>query len=210
VRYQAGSDQPVYLLDYLIHAPGGAAFPIYVAVLSAGQLGRYYDVQGTTWTGAPLLDSPDQTVSVGGRTYDLYYEGQHIEMVAWHEHGAVYWVRNTLLDSVDNGELLAIAEQTSVISPAADSARQRVALRAATVAVRDGVGQGPPLPQTLGALGGLVTLCLAPLLAIPLIKRRRELAEVRARLAAGLRAEARLTTAANGAAAPADHGGERP
>jgi len=205
VQDKGGSVYPVDLRDYLIHPPGGAAFPIYVAVFATGQLGQYYDVQGTTWTGAPLFDNPDQTVSVGGRTYDLYYEGQHIETVAWHEHGAVYWVRNTLLDSVGNGELLAIAEQTApVITQPTGSAHQRLALRAATVPVRHGASQQTSLTQTLGALGGLMVLCLVPVLAIPLIKRRRQLAEIRTQLAASLHAEARLTSAANGVARRAD------
>ena len=203
VQDAAGSVEPVDLRDYLIDAPGGAAFPIYVAVFSTGQLGQYYDVQGTTWTGAPLFDNPDQTVSVGGRTYDLYYQGEHIETVAWHEHGAVYWVHNTLLDSVGNGELLGIAEQTATVSAAAaGSARPPVTLGAAAVPVRSSASHGSTLIPTLGALGGLLTLCLVPLLAVPLIKRRRELVEIRAQLAASLHAESRLTRAASGVATP--------
>ena len=61
--------------DYLIHAPGGKAYPIYVEVFSDGQLGQFYDVQGTTWTDAPLFANPNQTLHVGKRTYDLYYDG---------------------------------------------------------------------------------------------------------------------------------------
>ncbi len=68
-----------------------------MAVFSAGMLGQYYDAQGMTWTTAPQFDSPDQTIHVAGRTYYLAYEGQHVETVAWYEHGAVYWIRNTLL-----------------------------------------------------------------------------------------------------------------
>ena len=98
--------------DYLIHAPGGKAYPIYVEVFSNGQLGQFYDVQGTTWTNAPLFADPNQTIRVGKRTYDLYYDGTQLATVAWHEYGAWYWVHNTLTDALGNGELLAIAEQT--------------------------------------------------------------------------------------------------
>ena len=87
----------------------------------AGQLGQYYDVQGTTWTGAPLLKDPQQTVTVGGRTYYLFYESQHLDVVAWTEHHAVYWVRNSLGNSVSNGELLAIAEQTRPVGSVGES-----------------------------------------------------------------------------------------
>ena len=47
--------------NYLIHAPDGDAYPIYVEVFSNGDLGQFYDVQGTTWTGAPLFADPNQT-----------------------------------------------------------------------------------------------------------------------------------------------------
>jgi len=46
VEDRGGSSEPVFLRDYLIHAPDHRANPIYVAVFSAGQLGQYYDVQG--------------------------------------------------------------------------------------------------------------------------------------------------------------------
>ena len=98
VQDAGGSVMPVSLRNYLIHARAGHV-PAYVAVFSAGRLGQYYDVQGMTWTGAPMFANPDQTVTVGGRTYYLYYSGQHLRMVAWFEHGAVYWVHNTLSDA---------------------------------------------------------------------------------------------------------------
>ena len=114
--------------DYLIHAPGGKAYPIYIEVFSNGQLGQFYDVQGTTWVNAPLFADPNQTVHVGKRTYFLYYDGSQLSTVAWSEYGAMYWVHNTLTDAVDNGELLAIAEQTTpisgVVSTGAGRARQ--------------------------------------------------------------------------------------
>ena len=115
VQDAGGSALPVSLRDYVIHAPDGTTYRAYVAVFSAGLLGQYYDVQGMTWTGAPMFQNPDQTVTVAGRTYSLYYSGQHLQVVAWHAHGAVYWVHNTLTDAVGNGELLAIAEQTEPI-----------------------------------------------------------------------------------------------
>ena len=46
-------------------------------------------------------------------------------MVAWCEHRAVYWVHNTLLDSVGNGELLAIAEQTQPVTAVGTGAARR-------------------------------------------------------------------------------------
>ncbi len=105
VEDRGGSFTPSTLRHYLIHGPDNSAYQAYVGVFYAGQLGQYYDVQGMTWTTAPQFDSPDQTVRVAGRTYYLYYEGSNLRTVAWYEHGAVYWVRNTLTDSVGSGEL---------------------------------------------------------------------------------------------------------
>jgi len=52
----------------VIHAPDGDAYPIYVEVFSNGDLGQFYDVQGTTWTRAPLFANSNQTLRVGRRT----------------------------------------------------------------------------------------------------------------------------------------------
>jgi hypothetical protein len=83
--------------------------PAYVVVVAEGGLGQYYDLEGTTWQNAPILRSPDQTVRVGGRTMQLYFEGQRLRMVAWHDGPAVYWVVNTLSNVLSNRQMLAIA-----------------------------------------------------------------------------------------------------
>ncbi len=47
VQDRGGAGHPVALRNYLIRAPGGRPYPAYVAVFATGQLGQYYDVQGT-------------------------------------------------------------------------------------------------------------------------------------------------------------------
>jgi polyisoprenyl-teichoic acid--peptidoglycan teichoic acid transferase len=197
VRDAGGSQVPVVLRSYLVHAPDGSAYPAYVAVVSAGQLGQYYDVQGMTWTSAPQFDSPEQTVRVAGRGYRLYYEGEKLKMVAWREHGAVYWVRNSLLDSISNGEMLAIAEQVTPLVPVAGAAApRRVSLAAAGVPARTATVAGTTLAQTVGSIGGLLTLLAVPLLAAGLIRRRRQLRALRAGLRASLQLEQQLAARA--------------
>lgn len=198
VQDAGGSGTPVALRDYLIQAPGRSAYPAYVAVFSAGLLGQYYDVQGMTWLGAPMFASPDQTVTVAGRTYSLFYSGQHLSVVAWYEHGAVYWVHNSLTDAVGNGELLAIAEQTRPIgvpgtpgSPIARGSgdRRRGRLAAVLVPTRIAPAAKVTTVEAIGALGALVTLIAAPLMCFGLYRRRRRLAALRAELDALLVAE---------------------
>ncbi len=175
------------LRSYLIHAPDGTAYPAYVAVFYAGQLGAYYDVQGTTWTDAPMFQSPDQTVSVAGRTYSLFYEGSNLKMVAWQEHGAVYWVRNSLTDTISPGEMLAIAEQTKPFAVAASSAGAApVILKAARIpAGQVVVVKKSDVMRTLGGLGGLLALVLVPLLASPCCVAGASWPRPRVNLAAG-------------------------
>ena len=116
--------------------------------------------------------------------------------VAWFEHGAAYWVRNSLTDALGNGELLAIAEQTA---PATARVGRQLGLGAAVVPQRIVTQPEYNLKNTLGSLGGLVALLALPLLAIPFFHRRRELGKLRAQLAATLHFEAELRAAAPGA-----------
>jgi LytR cell envelope-related transcriptional attenuator len=194
VEDRGGSAIAPLLRGYLIHSPDGAAYPAYVAAFSAGQLGQFYDVQGMTWTTAPQFDSPDQTVHVAGRTYYLYYEGSNLRMVAWYEHGAVYWVRNSLTDAVGPGEMLAIAEQTQPFTAAVGRGptRVRVILKAAGVPAPHAKATKRNLRETLGWIAALVSLVAFPLLAFFAVKRIRETGKLRIRLQEGEQIGVRL------------------
>ncbi len=202
VQDLAGSAQPVAarctpamqpcIRAYLIHAPNGDAYPIYVEVFANGDLGQYYDVQGTTWTGAPLFTDPAQTLRAGGRTYDLYYQNSHLQMVAWHQYGAVYWVHNTLVDGVSNRELLAIAEQTRPITPVRTPKHLTVISVAAPV--RGGAKATTPSVQDIGKISGLVAMVLFPLGLVAVFLSRRRLRDLREAEQARATAMARLET----------------
>jgi LCP family protein required for cell wall assembly len=73
-------------------------------------LNEYWGVEETTWQGAPVLHGRSFRHVLGGRPYDLYYVGSHLHMVVLHQFGATYWVVNTLLDSLSNETMLAIAK----------------------------------------------------------------------------------------------------
>ncbi len=81
----------------------------YVVVVAQGGLGQYYDLEGTTWTTPPILNNPNQTIELGGRKMQLYFEGQRLRLVAWHDGNAVYWLINTLQNILTNRQMLAIA-----------------------------------------------------------------------------------------------------
>ncbi len=185
--------------NYLIHAPNGSAYPIYVEVFSNGDLGQFYDVQGTTWTGAPLLGTPNQTIRVGRRSYELYYEGSHLQAIAWREYGAVYWVHNTLTDAVGNGELLAIAEQTAPIGRIRSAPRHLI-LKASSVPTVTAPAVKTSMLHSIGRVGGLIALLLLPVGLLLVLRNWRRLRSMRERVnAAVARAgvvESRLTAVA--------------
>jgi LCP family protein required for cell wall assembly len=73
---------------------------------------EYWGVQESDWDDAPVLAKPSATQKLkDGRTYDFYYNGSHLHMVVLRgEQGASYWVVNTLLDSLSNETMIAIAK----------------------------------------------------------------------------------------------------
>ncbi len=181
VQYAGGVGMPVEHRDYLIRAPDGSAHATYVDVFPTGLLGQYYDIQGTTWKGAPLFQSPQQSVTLNHRTYELFFSGSHLDVVSWVDRGVAYWIHNSLTDALTNGEMLAIAEQTAPVSGVhALPADVRLRLRAAAVPKRVPAAAGSG--EALGRIGGVLTLISVPILAVALVVRRRGLRRLGARL----------------------------
>jgi polyisoprenyl-teichoic acid--peptidoglycan teichoic acid transferase len=103
-RVTTAAADPDVTRSYWLH--GNRA---YVVVVGEGGLGQYYDLEGTTWAGAPILNNANQTIHLGGRTMRVYFEGQRIRLIAWRDGRAVYWLINTLQDILTNKQMLAIA-----------------------------------------------------------------------------------------------------
>ncbi len=77
---------------------------------------EYWGVQMTDWEEAPALSERNFVRSIGGRTYELHYTGPKLHMVVLRQGGASYWVVNTLLDSLSNETMLAIAKGLKPLS----------------------------------------------------------------------------------------------
>ena len=77
---------------------------------SGAALNEFWGIEETNWTGAPILQGKNFSKAIKGRQYDLYYNGPHLHMVVLRAGGAGYWVVNTLLDSLSNETMLAIAK----------------------------------------------------------------------------------------------------
>jgi polyisoprenyl-teichoic acid--peptidoglycan teichoic acid transferase len=102
-----------YARAYTIADRGGHRHRAYRIVAFEGSIGQYYGIQGTTWKSPPILDDPSERRRIAGRTYELFYDGGRLRLVAWRTPRAVYWVSNTLLRTLTNRQMLAIARSSA-------------------------------------------------------------------------------------------------
>ncbi len=94
---------------YKIKDERGRKHDAYRLVLAKGVVGEYYGVQGMSWRYPPILDDPHETIVRDGRKLMVYRDGKRIRLVAWRTRKAVYWVANTLTQSLSSQQMLATA-----------------------------------------------------------------------------------------------------
>src|SRR3954452_17073988 len=127
VQAGAGGSLPVYYPTLLLNSSQFAQPPrVYklmgtdkkrhgafrMVVRRTNAFGEYYGVQGTTWKNPPILDNPSETRKVGGREFKLFFAGDRLRLVAWRTPKATYWISNTLLQTLDKKQMMAIARST--------------------------------------------------------------------------------------------------
>jgi LCP family protein required for cell wall assembly len=95
--------------SYDIYDRNKNKYRAYRIVLAEGENGQYYGVQGMTWKAPPILDNPTDEVRMRKRTYQRYFDGHRIRLIAWKTPRAVYWVSNTLSKSLTNAQMMDIA-----------------------------------------------------------------------------------------------------
>lgn len=106
---------PDHSRAYDIFDRGGHKYRAYRMVIKTDDLGQYYGVQGTSWGAPPILDNPSERRRMGGRTYQLFYDGSRLRLVSWRSGKAVYWISNTLLSAIGNQQMLAMARSVGRI-----------------------------------------------------------------------------------------------
>jgi hypothetical protein len=84
-------------------------------VIKKGLIGEYYGIQGTMWKDPPALRDASETREVGGREYELHFDGDRLRMVAWRTDHGVYWLQNTLLQTLTERQMMAIATSTRTL-----------------------------------------------------------------------------------------------
>jgi len=78
---------------------------------------EYWGVQQTNWTDAPVLGSRSLHRVINGRGYDFYYQGPKLHMIVLRKGESSYWVVNTLLNSLSNETMIAIAKGLQPLDP---------------------------------------------------------------------------------------------
>jgi polyisoprenyl-teichoic acid--peptidoglycan teichoic acid transferase len=101
----AGTEPRIYKL----FDERGKKHDAYRLVLRAPGIGEFYGVQGMTWKAPPILDAPDRTVERRGKKLRLYYDGRRLRLVAWKTRRGVYWVSNTLTQSIGAAQMVEMA-----------------------------------------------------------------------------------------------------
>ncbi len=85
-------------------------FESYRMVLSTGEAGQYYGIQGTAWKSPPILEGASEKMKLRGREFQLHYDGRRLSVVAMQTPNGSYWVSNTLSRTLTNQQMLAIAK----------------------------------------------------------------------------------------------------
>ncbi len=111
-RLQRGPATQEEVRPYALRDPQGNLHHAYTVVFQQNMIGGYYDVEGTDWLDPPIIEHPQETRYVGRRAYMIFADGEHIHMIAWREHHALYWVINTLLEELTNQQMLTVADST--------------------------------------------------------------------------------------------------
>ena len=71
---------------------------------------EFWGVEETNWPDAPVLADRSFQHILGGREFSFYYSGSHLHMIVLRNGETSYWVVNTLLDSLSNETMIAIAK----------------------------------------------------------------------------------------------------
>jgi hypothetical protein len=99
-----------YPRAYIINDQTGRHYNAYRMTLEINPvLGQYYGVQGTDWQNPPILNSPTQTKTVGGKRLMEYFNGRQLSLVAWRTPHGAYWISNTLTDALKPAQMVGIA-----------------------------------------------------------------------------------------------------
>jgi polyisoprenyl-teichoic acid--peptidoglycan teichoic acid transferase len=115
VRVARGNYSKLPARVYNIYDRGKHRYRAYRVVVYAGEIGQYYGIQGMTWTAPPIADSPSETRKLGSRRFELFFDGSRLRLIARRTNRAIYWVSNSLSETLTNRQMLDIARSLTRI-----------------------------------------------------------------------------------------------
>jgi LCP family protein required for cell wall assembly len=72
-------------------------------------MGDYWHIQEMRWTDPPVISAPSEITTIGGTEYKLFNAGAKLHMVAWERNNTLYWLSNTLEDTLSREVMLSLA-----------------------------------------------------------------------------------------------------
>ena len=93
---------------YGVKTTRGRRSPAAVAVVRTPS-GGYWSIQALRWLNPPAIASPNSTQILGGTEYMLFYQADHLHMVAWKRNGTLYWIINSLDNELSNDLMMGLA-----------------------------------------------------------------------------------------------------
>ena len=79
---------------------------------------HYFGVQGVRgWTDPPILSEPSESREIHGRDYEIFLDGDRVDLIAWKRGDSAYWIANDLLNTLTNDQMLGMARSADVILP---------------------------------------------------------------------------------------------
>jgi polyisoprenyl-teichoic acid--peptidoglycan teichoic acid transferase len=109
---------------------GGARHAAYRMVLNVNFSDgtHYFGVQGVRgWADPPILNDPSETRTINGREYEIFVDGDRVDLIAWRRGENSYWIANDLLNTLSNDQMLGMARSADVLVPNPKPRKRKVA-----------------------------------------------------------------------------------
>ena len=78
-------------------------------VVGENESGQTWGIMETTFAQAPLLQQPSTERDINGKTYRFFYAENNIRYISWQDGDVVYWITNTLQNSLSEDTMVQLA-----------------------------------------------------------------------------------------------------
>lgn len=84
-------------------------------VVCEDEAGNSWGIMETTFTDAPVLDDPTAERQIEGKNYRFYYAGDKLRYLAWQDGDVVFWITNSLQNSLTEDTMVHLAQSFSAL-----------------------------------------------------------------------------------------------